>query len=148
MRGQDFLKGWHGYLAFISIYILLNCWLRPDIAQSFSTAGWHGLLLHIFGDFSQLEIQRVQLFESRDAHVLDDPIWEFDSGPVEDSRLEFGFSPSLGSDTVSSAFGVQVVGGANLESNSREFEVNDEDNYDNFEVNDYCINENEREDFE
>ncbi|KAL2552163.1 WPP domain-interacting tail-anchored protein 1 [Forsythia ovata] len=90
------------------------------------------------------------LFESRDAHVLDDPIWEFDSGPAEDPGLEFGFGPGLGLDTVPSAFGVQVVGGANLESDSGEFEVNsgfivnDEDNYDSFGVNDYRINENER----
>ncbi|KAG8384555.1 hypothetical protein BUALT_Bualt04G0130000 [Buddleja alternifolia] len=90
------------------------------------------------------------LFESRQTHVAEDPIWEIDSVRAEDAGLEFGFGPGLGS-----SMGLRVVG-MGSESDSEEFEVNSgfissiDDNYDSFGVSNinYRISENEREEFE
>ncbi|XP_075514970.1 uncharacterized protein LOC142549930 isoform X2 [Primulina tabacum] len=90
------------------------------------------------------------LFESRETHLAEDPIWEFDSEPVDESGLEFGFGPSLGTNE-----SLRVVD-MDSESDSEEFEVNsgffnnDDGNYDDvFEVNnDNYHSANEREEFE
>ncbi|KAL2522975.1 uncharacterized protein Fot_26898 [Forsythia ovata] len=93
------------------------------------------------------------LFESREAHFPDHPIWEFDSGLSEDLGVEFGFGPALVSAEVSSPLGLRVVG-MDSESDSEEFEVNsgfidnNDDNFDGFGVNTYHLSENEREEFE
>ncbi|CAA2987076.1 E3 ubiquitin- ligase Praja-2-like isoform X1 [Olea europaea subsp. europaea] len=93
------------------------------------------------------------LFESREAHFPDHPIWDFDSGLSEDLGMEFELGPALVSAAeVSSPVGLRVVG-MDSESDSEEFEVNsgfidnNDDNFDGFGVN-YLINENEREEFE
>ncbi|CAA3028759.1 E3 ubiquitin- ligase Praja-2-like isoform X1 [Olea europaea subsp. europaea] len=88
-----------------------------------------------------------ELFESRESHVLNDPIWEFDSGLAEDLGMEFGFGPGLGSDTDPPAMAVGVVG-ANLESNSGETELNSWFIVDDEGVNDFRITENEREELQ
>ncbi|XP_073059914.1 uncharacterized protein [Primulina eburnea] len=90
------------------------------------------------------------LFESRETYLGEDPIWEFDSEPVDESGLEFGFGPGLGSN------GGLRVADMDSESDSEEFEVNsgfvnnDDDNYDDgFEVNNENYHSaNEREEFE
>ncbi|KAI3452160.1 hypothetical protein Pfo_008825 [Paulownia fortunei] len=90
------------------------------------------------------------LFERRQSHVTEDLIWEVDSGRADESVLEFGFGPGLGS-----SMGLRVVG-MDSESDSAEFEVNsgfisnDDDNYDSFGVsnNNYHTSENGREEFE
>ncbi|XP_022853035.1 E3 ubiquitin-protein ligase Praja-2-like isoform X1 [Olea europaea var. sylvestris] len=93
------------------------------------------------------------LFESREAQILDDPIREFDSGLSEDTRMEFGFGPGLGSDSIPLELGIRVEG-SNAESDFGEFDVNsgfivnDDDNYESFGVNEYRIIENQREEFE
>ncbi|KAL0350736.1 UNVERIFIED_CONTAM: hypothetical protein Sradi_4222800 [Sesamum radiatum] len=90
------------------------------------------------------------LFEPRQPHVEDDPIWELDSGRAEESALEFGFGPGLGS-----SMGLRVVD-MDSESDSEEFEVNSgfindgDDNHDSFVLgnNNYHTSEHEREEFE
>ncbi|KAK4393238.1 hypothetical protein Sango_1794600 [Sesamum angolense] len=90
------------------------------------------------------------LFEPRQPHVEEDPIWELDSGRAEESALEFGFGPGLGS-----SLGLRVVD-MDSESDSEEFEVNSgfindgDDNHDSFVLsnNNYHTSEHEREEFE
>ncbi|PIM99388.1 Anaphase-promoting complex (APC), subunit 11 [Handroanthus impetiginosus] len=90
------------------------------------------------------------LFGTRENDVTEDPIWDLDSGQAEESGLEFGFGPGLGS-----RMGLRVVG-LDSESDSDEFEVNsgfvnnDDDNYDGFGAsnNNYHASENEREEFD
>ncbi|KAL2241620.1 UNVERIFIED_CONTAM: E3 ubiquitin-protein ligase RING1-like protein [Sesamum indicum] len=90
------------------------------------------------------------LFEPRQPAVEEDPIWELDSGRAEESALEFGFGPGLGS-----SLGLRVVD-MDSESDSEEFEVNSgfinngDDNHDSFVLgnNNYHTSEHEREEFE
>ncbi|KAL0332170.1 UNVERIFIED_CONTAM: E3 ubiquitin-protein ligase RING1-like [Sesamum calycinum] len=103
-----------------------------------------------FGFDLNAESRIPDLFEPRQPHVEDDPIWELDSGRAEESALEFGFGPGLGS-----SMGLRVVD-MDSESDSEEFEVNSgfindgDDNHDSFVLgnNNYHTSEHEREEFE